>query len=914
MRPLELELANFRSYERERVDWRGHDLVVIAGDTGAGKTSLLDAICFALYGRTPEITGPGELLTIGRDNGEVRLTVQIAAQTWRVTRRFGKRAPQPQHLLERLVEDGGEVAETIVGKDAVDGRAKDLVGLTYEAFTSTVLLAQGQFARFFASRGAERDEILREIFGVQSMDGVRAAALRLEAAHLARADTLTSEADRSGDGAGALSAAAKAARAAAGRLAALRGLGPTFATWVARREDEATLEDERRLVARAIDVMPTTEARRVASTREADARAALITQANERDLARDERARAASALVDAESRLGRAVDLAAVRSSAERHAALVVDVPRRRTELAQAHGALQSRVEALAQLEAHLAATRAAHDALIARAAAVTALDGALRNLDAARAAMVEALRQRDVAGDRVGASEARLLETRTVNDRAIQVAQAAHIRSGLHPGDDCPVCGGQIGFLPGLNAPVGDATAELRAAERDGMEAHRQLAARQAELARFEQGRAEAEAAVDGARNLLPEGIHDDRVSEVMLQGEIATLADAMRGPAAEATSEREAVTREAGRIQEVAEHVERDGEELGVLAAALEPHGGRDGIGAIVASLAQLEALAERGTAADRELLRVESTLAEAERAAATIEATLIRPLRVAAAVAAESAGLAPPPADLSAEALNQACDALERRLTEHAADIDNRRAALRLQSDAQGSWLAERCASLRLARPDDLPQATERAQLDHASARSRFGHARDCAAEARRRRRDARESREQAERFRVVALDLRADRFPRYLLQRYRERLALAASERLQDLSRGAYRFAASEPDPLAIVDTRRGEATRGVATLSGGERFLASLSLALALGDIAAGAGGRLDCLFLDEGFSTLDADSLELAIAGIERLSGGGRLIGVITHLPGVAERLGAAIRIVKDPSGVSRVLAEGLAA
>ena len=58
MRPLELRLSGFRSYDEQTVDWRPHGLVVIAGDTGAGKTSLLDAICFALYGRTPELSGP----------------------------------------------------------------------------------------------------------------------------------------------------------------------------------------------------------------------------------------------------------------------------------------------------------------------------------------------------------------------------------------------------------------------------------------------------------------------------------------------------------------------------------------------------------------------------------------------------------------------------------------------------------------------------------------------------------------------------------------------------------------------------------------------------------------------------------------------------------------------------------------
>ena len=913
MRPLELELANFRSYERERIDWRGHDLVVIAGDTGAGKTSLLDAICFALYGRTPEITGPGELLTIGRGSGEVRLTVQMAGGTWRLTRRFGKRAPQPQHLLERLVEDGGDVAETVVGKEPVDTRTRGLVGLTYEAFTSTVLLAQGQFARFFAAKGAERDEILREIFGVQSLEGVRAAALRFEAAHLARAEVLTFEAGSDAE-LGSVSVAARSARDLGARRGALRALTPSVAAWADRRRQASAAERAQLALQHAIDEMPSAPERSNAAAQAAAAAAALAERADARDRIRASREQCADELCAAEARLGTASDLAAVRSAAERHGTLANDLPAHRSGLERAHRALQQRVETLAESDADLAKTRAAHETLVEKSTVIGAIETALTNRDSVRAALVEVLRQRDVAADAARAADAHLVEMRDVHERSVRAEQAAHIRAGLHPGDDCPVCGAAVGFLPGLNAPDGETATDLRSAEEDATAAHRQLAARQGEVSRFEQSRAEGETAVDVARGLLPTSERDSRVTKHELDAQIATLSGAMVGPIAAAVAERDAVTREAGRIQEIAAQVERSSREMDELGALLEPHGGKDGVQAITASLLELERLGVRVVESDRALMRSESELAAAEKAVGFVEETLIRPIRLAAALTARSAGVDPPPAELSARSLAEACEALERGLAERAAAIEAERDDLRRRSDAELRWLSDRCAELGLAHPDDIPQTNERTLLDHASARSDFVRARDNALQIRRRLRDADDARAQAERFRTVALDLRADRFPRHLLARYRERLARAASERLQDLSRGAYRFAGAEPDPLAIVDTRRGEATRSVSTLSGGERFLASLSLALALGDIAAGAGGRLDCLFLDEGFSTLDADSLELAISGIERLSGGGRLIGVITHLPGVAERLGAAIRIVKDPSGVSRVEPEALVA
>ena len=105
MRPLELELVAFRSYDRATVDWRPHDLVVIAGDTGAGKSSLLDAISFALFGKTPELGRSTELLTLGHAHGEVRLTFALGDAHWRVTRRYGKDAPDPALLLELPVTD-----------------------------------------------------------------------------------------------------------------------------------------------------------------------------------------------------------------------------------------------------------------------------------------------------------------------------------------------------------------------------------------------------------------------------------------------------------------------------------------------------------------------------------------------------------------------------------------------------------------------------------------------------------------------------------------------------------------------------------------------------------------------------------------------------------------------------------------
>jgi exonuclease SbcC len=97
------------------------------------------------------------------------------------------------------------------------------------------------------------------------------------------------------------------------------------------------------------------------------------------------------------------------------------------------------------------------------------------------------------------------------------------------------------------------------------------------------------------------------------------------------------------------------------------------------------------------------------------------------------------------------------------------------------------------------------------------------------------------------------------------------------------------------------------TRTPDTLSGGETFLASLSLALALSEAVALEGGRLGCFFLDEGFGSLDQESLDLALEGIEKLADPGRLIGLISHIPGVQARLDDLIVLERMADGSTEV-------
>jgi exonuclease SbcC len=150
--------------------------------------------------------------------------------------------------------------------------------------------------------------------------------------------------------------------------------------------------------------------------------------------------------------------------------------------------------------------------------------------------------------------------------------------------------------------------------------------------------------------------------------------------------------------------------------------------------------------------------------------------------------------------------------------------------------------------------------------------------------------------------LAQDLRGDNFPEYALGLRQGSLVERADELLYTLSGGRYRFRAKEGE-YWVLDLWT-EAERPVKTLSGGESFLASLSLALALSEEL--SKGRLGALFLDEGFGTLDPEALEVVAGVLESLPTQGRLVGIVTHVEALAERLPARLRVRKHPSG-SRV-------
>jgi exonuclease SbcC len=155
-----------------------------------------------------------------------------------------------------------------------------------------------------------------------------------------------------------------------------------------------------------------------------------------------------------------------------------------------------------------------------------------------------------------------------------------------------------------------------------------------------------------------------------------------------------------------------------------------------------------------------------------------------------------------------------------------------------------------------------------------------------------------REAIEVLETLASLLTDGRFIGYIVSRRQRALLGLASEILGSMTGARYGFA----EDFRIIDRISGQ-PRNAKTLSGGETFLASLALALGLVELAARGGGRLEALFLDEGFGSLDADALEEALGELERRAQAGRLVAVISHVRAVAERIEQVLRVTYRPEG-----------
>ncbi|HSU03743.1 MAG TPA: SMC family ATPase [Nocardioides sp.] len=969
-------------------------LFLLSGPTGAGKSSVLDAVCFALYGDVPGDRSAAKRLRSDHAGDEVVprvvLEATLSGRRFRIDRspawtRPKKRGSGTTTEQARVVISERRATGEGPGDDAfawhpLSTRLDEtghlvtrLVGMTLPQFCQVAMLPQGRFQAFLRARSEERHALLQQVFQTGRFDRTerwlrdRRVELRRrsEAQQSAVADLVSRVSEVAGDDApaqwpsdpalldrwidelttSAVTAsveqaiaveAASAAEVAASEASAagieLAGLRATHAA--ARRAwagiEAATPDHEERTLTlarahRAVGVRPLHElaldARREVRDLDQQGRAAReslatllgLTTIDDQEIAEHRRA-ATRALTD----------IARVRPLRRQ----CVDLERQRARLARSRGEVAaelSRVEARAVEVPELLTSL--QPALTASRQAVTLaadLDADLEVLRArTRAARTaESLTTQLVVAEQAmrAATQQRLLARETlveIRERRLD-GMAAEIALKLAVGASCPVCGSADHPSPASPAPgAPDEVAEREARrEVDDLEVVVEAHAQQVRGLESQRATALAEAG-DSVEHLLV--VEETTLARLERARSQAAALDAHVARTEALEAELLEVTRERTRLLAAATQLDT---ETAVLTARIDSLEAQvtEAVpaGADLDDLASLhqrvEALAQQCTDVAADLTRARATAVSTQEAADALaaKAGFDSSAWAAAAWLSES--------DITA--LQQQVDRHERevaRVSELLADEDLLRSAAA-----------------------DAPDLEHLAQEHH--------RAREAAAAARQRDMTLRD---RGRRLRGLAdevgaalaawaplrddLDLVAElaalvegkhpdnrwqmRLSAYVLAHRLGQVVEAANLRLSTMSDQRYslvhtgqRGAGETRGGLSLLvrDDWTGD-TRDPATLSGGETFVVSLALALGLADVITDeAGGTdLDTLFVDEGFGSLDSETLEDVMDTLDTLRDGGRVVGVVSHVPELQTRIPTQLRVHRGRHGSRTTLSLG---
>ncbi|WP_020670457.1 AAA family ATPase [Amycolatopsis nigrescens] len=857
----------------------------------------------------------------------------------------------------------GQAPEGLTRIDEVGRTVQRLLGMNAEQFFQVVLLPQGEFARFLRAETTEREQLLERLFGTQRFGDIerwfrelraerrreldqRRGGLREWVARFAQAagaDTPESaspewladveqQAKQAVADAETVEQSAKSARQAAGetlaertaaaervqrvrlahrKLAALAAQRDERAGWAAelaaarRAATVASGADQADRAKAQLDRAELAERSRVAELdrlgyRETELNTASVPELRERAGAFREEAGALAGLVEEAEQQRR--DLRAVERLAETatHASAQTEVLNGKLAgIPERIDELRTKLEAAGEAEAKLDGVLARESELAAGVADADRLAPAERAVAEAEAALL-------VATDghlRAKEHRLRLRELRLDG-------MAAELAVGLAAGSPCPVCGSAEHPAPAEPAAGSVDQDQEQAAEQAESRAERE---RQA----AERAKHEAERALTGIRERLRGRTGDalrGELAEVTeelgalrsLAGQRARLADQLRSVEAES----EALTvqlREAEHAATTAGTEQRGlSERIAERARRLEEaRGEHENVGArreyLTTVLRALDALAEAraasGTARERldeQLVAVREALARAEfgtvaeaRACARPEETLAElENRLAEADRAEASarsvlaepGLAgvSPEDEIDVEAARLVADDARARAEKAVSE--------RSAAETKAAELATLAGRLGAAAAELAPLEEKFEELDALT--------------------DVVNGRGQNAR----KMSLRS-----YVLAARLEEVALAGTARLRTMSQGRYSFVHSDAAGargtrgglgIDVLDDYSG-AVRPAKTLSGGESFLASLALALGLADVVAAetGGALLDTLFIDEGFGTLDAETLDIVMNVLDELRAGGRVVGLVSHVEELRQRIPTRLRVRKSRTG-----------
>ena len=930
MRPLRLTLSAFGPYaaettlDLEKLGKGG--LYLITGDTGAGKTTLFDAITYALYDHSSSGIREGSMLRCKYADDKTPTFVELEFEVHgvRYTVRRNPEYQRPKTRGEGMTTEKADATLTYPDDRPPVTKAKDvtaavqeIIGLDYNQFSQIVLIAQGQFTKLLNASTEERSRIFRKLFRTQRYAQLQerlqaeASALNQQrTAQNAKLDSLLgglqfSPEDPDAEALRALCAQtvpetalalldALTARQAAALEEASTALQATEAQLDKVQQQLGAAAQAQRLAqqlaarqAELAAAKPALDAARAEADRHAgdaaqlDALTAQVTQAQSALAAYDAldtlcrqqtEARDAARLAAAQAHKRRTQldSLNAALAAAETELAALADADTRLLAL-QTHSAqLTQRGEALAKLEQRLAdcqrQAKAAHKAQ--------------ENYRAAAAAQDEARARQNTL------------------ERAFLDAQAGLLAENLVEGAPCPVCGSTHHPARALLPHTAPTQAQVEAARQAAAAADRQAqtasAAAQSALAAANEAKTSLRR---DAETLLPERF-------TAPEGTVPLTFALMTNVLAEETA---ALQTEQVDCTAQCRQADADCRRKAQLEADRQ------------AKTRQRPALEQAAAEADRSAAAQNASADALEGQIAERRAALPYPRRADAQAALDKL-------EADRRALRTGMDTAQRKLKQAEQTVAAAEAAveaLTAQQTAAQKELPARSAEELTAQQTELTAARETLRSREKQLSAQLLPNRKTAAQYRAAA-EARQTLESRWQW-VSALAATAGgtltskqkiKLEAYIQMNYLDRILRYANTRLMQMTAGQYeleRIGAENQRSqsgldLGVIDHYNGT-RRSVKTLSGGESFKASLALALGLSDeVQSSAGGiRLDTLFLDEGFGSLDEESLELAIRVLSGLTEGDRLVGIISHVGALKDRIDRQVVVHKARTGGSTV-------
>ena len=788
MRPLRLELEGFTSFREPTViDFAGVEYFAFVGPTGSGKSTIIDALSFALYGsvfRLEDRRKVAPVISQGKLEAKVRLDFAIGEDVYtavRVVRRGGSGAS----TKEARLECGDEVLAGTA--DELTAAVTELLGLSFDHFTRCVVLPQGEFARFLHDNPKERQKLLIELLNL-GLYGRMMQEANARAARVKNRIALVEE-RLAGDLALAAPEALTQAKERAARLGNLRV-----------QVDEALPQ-----------LIEHTGAAEAAGEREATARSWL---GRIDDLA----------LPKGVERLAKDLASAQAATTERRSAADVATKARKKLET-QAKG-LPKRTVLSDAVKAYEK-----------RTSLKLKVESSAKKVEAAEADEAAARKVLEDARSTLVAAEEAVEELRRSHD-------AFHLAEHLERGEPCPVCHQPVATLPKHAKPKA-----VDAAERKVVKLQEAAATEQSVVERAARAVTETTAVLKALEDQLAEveaelakaPSQDEATKALVRLDEVEAGLDEAR--------EAEDVARDA--LREAEEHLEalRADEK----SAREEFEGARDLFAALGPPAAQRDDLA-----ADwKGLLK----WATAQRSTQT----------KAAALAAKEAAVAVAARDALLDSVRRSCVDCEVEVT----GDDFVASVVAAHTEAKGAVKELEGA---IAEATKLRAEIKDRQIEHDVAHELAQH-----------------------------LSARPGFFENWIVNEALRRLVVGASSILRDLSNDQYALDIDGAGNFQVVDRNNADETRSARTLSGGETFLASLALALALADelaqLASEGAARLEAIFLDEGFGTLDPETLGTVAATVENLAASGRMVGIVTHVRDLADQVPLRFVVRKDARG-----------